>query len=251
MPFSLADKRIVVTGASSGIGRAVAYACGLMGARMCLLGRDERRLAETQAQLPPGQHHFKSLDLARIEEIEPFICADVGQYGPIDGLVHAAGIEMTVPLQAMRPRHYQSLFSINVHSGFELARVIAQKKHAGPNGGSLVFIASVMGMLGQGGKVGYCASKGALISGVKALAVELAPKHIRVNSISPALVETDMSKKLLAEVPDESKNAILANHPLGLGRPEDVAYACVYLLSDAAKWVTGSNLVVDGGYSAK
>jgi len=151
----------------------------------------------------------------------------------------------------MQPSYYEEIFSVNVISGFELAKIISKKKHLGKNGTSFVFISSVMGILGQAGKVGYCSSKGALISGTKAMALELAKKNIRVNCVLPGAVETEMSKKMLEKLPEESKKSIINMHPLGLGRPEDIANACAFLLSDASRWVTGTNLIVDGGYSAR
>ena len=142
------------------------------------------------------------------------------------------------------------MFSVNVIAGFELAKIISKKKYLYKNGASFVFISSVMGILGQLGKIGYCSSKGSLISGVKAMALELASKKIRVNCILPGVVETEMSNEMFQKLSEESKKNIVDMHPLGLGKPEDIAYACVYLLSDSARWVTGTNLIIDGGYSA-
>ena len=171
--------------------------------------------------------------------------------GKISGFVHSAGIEMTLPLRSMQPSYYEDMFATNVISGFELARIISRKKYLGESGVSFIFISSVMGILGQAGKVGYCSSKGALISGAKAMALELAKKNIRVNCILPGVVETEMSNKMLENLPEESKKSILGMHPLGLGKPEDIANACAFLLSDASRWITGTNLIVDGGYSAR
>jgi NAD(P)-dependent dehydrogenase (short-subunit alcohol dehydrogenase family) len=108
-----------------------------------------------------------------------------------------------------------------------------------------------MGILGQPGRIGYCSSKGALVSGVKAMSLELAKKNIRVNCILPGVVETEMSNEMFQRLSEESKKEIIDMHPLGLGMPEDIANASAFLLSDAAKWMTGSNLIIDGGYSAK
>jgi NAD(P)-dependent dehydrogenase (short-subunit alcohol dehydrogenase family) len=124
-------------------------------------------------------------------------------------------------------------------------------KYLDENGASFVFISSVMGILGQSGKVAYSSSKGALISGAKAMALELAKKKIRVNCILPGVVETEMSNEMFQKLSEESKKSILEMHPLGLGKPEDIANACAFLLSDASGWITGTNLLVDGGYSAK
>jgi len=223
----------------------------MMGARMVLLGRDSGRLENTCATLAAGDHEYISLDLCCHDEIEPVISKCVGRGGGFDGFVHAAGIEMTVPLQAMNVGRYKSLFEVNVYSGFELARILAKTAHRNLGDASFIFIASVMGMFGQRGKVGYCASKGAVLAGVRALALELVDKKIRVNCISPAIVETDMVRDMMRVLPEASAQAIRDMHPLGIGDPADVANACVFLLSAASRWITGSNMVIDGGYGAQ
>ena len=249
-PFSLKNKAIVITGASSGIGRQCAISCLQMGAKVVLIARNIDRLQETISLLEGEDHLFYSLDITKFSEIEPVIKDVVNKLGKISGFIHSAGIEMTKPLKMMKPNDYQNLFNVNVISGFEFAKAITKKKFAEKNL-SLVFISSIMGELGQAGKVGYCSSKAAIIGGVKAMALELASKQIRVNAISPAVVETEMSKNLYSNLSEEEQNEITLMHPLGLGKPEDVANACIYLLSDASKWVTGTNLIVDGGYSAR
>lgn len=250
-PFSLENKNIVITGASSGIGRQCAISCSLMGANIVLIARNEERLKETYNHLDKGNHLSFSQDITEYDKIESIISEAVSKLGKIHGFVHSAGIEVTLPLKMMRPEDYEKIFAINVIAGFEFARIISKKKYLNDNGTSFVFISSIMGLLGQSGKVGYCSSKGALIAGVKAMALELANKNTRVNCISPAIVETDMTKKLFENISEDSKNEIIKMHPMGFGKPEDVANACIYLLSDASKWVTGTNLIVDGGYSAK
>lgn len=249
-PFFLTNKNIIITGASSGIGRQCAISCSQIGANVVLIARNEERIKDTFEQLEPGNHLYYSQDITKYQELESIIKDAVSKIGKILGFIDSAGIEMTLPLKMMKPEYYYNLFSVNVISGFEFAKIISKKKYLDSNGASFVFIASIMGLLGQSGKIGYCSSKGALISGVKAMALELASKKIRVNCISPAIVETEMTKKLFDNVPEDSKKEIMKMHPMGLGKPEDVANACIYLLSDASRWVTGTNLIVDGGYSA-
>ena len=249
--FDLKNKNIIVSGASSGIGRQCAVTFSQLGANVILIARNEERLKDTFNKLKKGNHLTISQDITEYDKLEEVVNTAVGKIGKISGFVHSAGIEMTVPLRSMTPSYYENMFAINVISGFELARIISKKKYLDEKGVSLIFISSVMGMLGQSGKIGYCASKGALISGSKAIALELAKKNIRVNCVLPGVVETEMSNKMLENLPEESKKSIINMHPLGLGRPEDIAYACAYLLSDFAKWVTGTNLIVDGGYSAR
>ena len=250
-PFSLKNKNILITGASSGIGKQCTISCSKMGANIILIARNEARLRETLAQLGKGNHLHYLLDITTYDKIEPIIKDAVSKVGKISGFIHSAGIEMTLPIKLMKHEHYEKLFAINTISGFEIAKILSKKKYLNSIGSSFIFIASIMGVLGQSGKVGYCSSKGALISGMKAMALELSSKNIRVNCISPAIVETEMTKQLFEQVSEESKNEILNMHPMGFGEPKDVANACIYLLSDASKWVTGTNLILDGGYSAR
>ncbi len=249
--FSLSNKNIIITGASSGIGRKCAITFSQFGANVILVARNKERLKHTFSKLSKRNHIFIIQDITEYDKLEEIVSTAVKKIGKISGFVHSAGIEMTLPLRSMSPSYYKNIFAINVISGFELARIISKKKYLDGKGASLVFISSVMGMLGQAGKVGYCSSKGALISGSKAMALELASKNIRVNCVLPGIVETEMSNKMFDGLPEESKKLIICMHPLGLGKPNDIAYACAYLLSDAARWITGSNLVIDGGYSAQ
>ena len=250
-PFSLKNKNILITGASSGIGRQCAITFSQLGANVILIARNKERLKDTFNKLEKGNHLIISQDITEYDKLEQIIEYSVEKIGRISGFVHSAGIEMTLPLRSMQPSYYEKMFSVNVIAGFELAKIISKKKYLYKNGASFVFISSVMGILGQLGKIGYCSSKGSLISGVKAMALELAFKKIRVNCILPGVVETEMSNEMFQKLSEESKKNIVDMHPLGLGMPEDIANASAFLLSDASRWITGSNLIVDGGYSAK
>jgi NAD(P)-dependent dehydrogenase (short-subunit alcohol dehydrogenase family) len=248
---SLKNKLVVITGASSGLGEQCAITCSQLGATVVLIGRDKTRLQSVIARLEKGNHSFHSVDLTHYSELEDLVSTIVERHGQISGFVHAAGIDMTLPIKLTKPETYEKLFSINVIAGFEIAKHIVNKKNCKEEGTSLVFIASVMSEQGQPAKVAYCASKGAIVSGVKAMALELAPKKIRVNSISPGIVKTPLVETMFRSIPEESQKSILEMHPLGIGEPEDVANACAFLLSEEARWITGTNLLVDGGYSAK
>ncbi|MCK5765555.1 MAG: SDR family oxidoreductase, partial [Bacteroidales bacterium] len=160
-------------------------------------------------------------------------------------------ISTTLPFRRVTPEKMNLFFQNNVTMGFNLCRLVAQKKLMAKNGGSIIFISSVMGIVGETGKVLYGMTKGALIAGTKSLAVELARKKIRVNCISPGVVISPMSENAIYSKDEESLSKIESLHPLGLGKPEDVANACIFLLSDGSGWITGTNLIVDGGYTAR
>jgi len=246
-PFSLEGKNIVITGASSGIGRQCAISCSEMGANIVLIGRNEEKLKETINCLGEGKHVYHIFDVTRYEEIEDVIEESVKKTGKISGFIHSAGIYRKVPYNIMKPSVYEDLYSVNVIAGLEFARIISKKKYA-EYPLSIVFIASIMGYFGDTALSAYCSSKGAIINATRSLAVELAPKQIRVNCVSPGQLEdTAMSNNMLDNILEKK---LLLQHPLGFGNVVDVANACIYLLSNASRWVTGTNLVVDGGYSA-
>lgn len=249
--FSLRDRNILVTGASSGIGRECAIVLSRLGARLVLVGRNLPRLEAARKALSGDAHLIIPQDITEYDKLEALVSASVERLGRISGFVHSAGMEKTLPMRSMRAGVYEKLFSINVISGLELARIISKNKYSEAIGGSFVFLASVMGFLGQPGKIGYCASKGALIPAAKAMALELAGKRIRVNCILPGVVETELTEAMFAGLPVEARSVIENRHPLGFGKVRDVALACAYLLSDAARWVTGSCLTIDGGYTAE
>jgi len=249
--FDLEGKNILVTGASSGIGRQCAITFSKLGANVILVARNRQRLEETYNLLEKGNHLLFSQDITEYDELEKIVESSVEKIGRISGFLHSAGIEMTLPLRVMKPSYYENMFAVNVIAGFELAKIISKKKYLNESVASFVFIASIMGLLGQPGKVGYCSSKGALLSGTKAMALELAAKNVRVNCILPGVVETPMSKRMLENLPEDAMQSIKNMHPLGLGKPEDIANVATFLLSDASRWITGTSLIADGGYSSK
>jgi len=246
----LEAKTCLVTGASSGIGRAIAQAAASAGARLILVGRNPDRLSETLATLPGTGHNLLPTDLADPERYLPEIQAVLDQHKPIDGFVHAAGEELTLPLRMLTAKHYHRLFAINTVAAFELTRLCARPSLVPASGASHVYLASVRASRGQPGNAAYCASKGALVAGMRAIALELAPKNVRINTISPGMVTTPMSDTMFSRLPPDAAASIKAMHPLGLGMPEDVAEFTIFLLSSNARWITGSDLICDGGYSA-
>lgn len=247
----LKNKNILITGASSGIGRECAIVCSKIGAKVILIGRDVIRLQQTLDDLESNNHLMYQMDVTDYEKIESFVSDSVNKIGKIDGFIHCAGIEMTLPLQSMNYEKFNQLFSVNAIAAFEFSKILAKKKYCNSLGASFVFISSVTGLLGVNGKIGYCSSKAALIVGAKAMALELASKRIRVNTILPGMVDTEMFQKIKNELSEESLLDINRRHPLGIGQPSDVANLCAFLLSDLSKWITGSDYIIDGGYSCQ
>ena len=248
--INLESKRILITGASSGIGRAVAQQAASLGASLILLGRNIERLKATYDSLQGTGHEYYSVDITDYTQVEEIIRSSVANSGCINGFVHCAGIEKTMPFKASTPQLFKEIFEINVFAGFEIARLLSQKNIVHPTGASHVFISSVNARLGDVGKIMYCSSKSALLTGVKAMALELAKKRIRCNCVLPGCVNTEMIKNLFDSISVEAKQEIINKHPLGIGQPEDVAFLVCFLLSDKATWITGSEYVIDGGYSA-
>lgn len=247
--INLKDKNILITGGTSGIGRNLAIQASRIGAHIVIIGRDENKIKSILSEIGEHEHLAYSLDIRQYNNIELIIESAVNKLGKIDGFVHCAGIETTTPLRNMNNLSYETLFATNVISGFEIARILSKKKYCNPKGASYIFMSSVMGKLGEKGKVAYSASKAAILGGVKSMALELASKNIRCNSVLPGLVATEMSNKMFETLPEEAVNAIINKHPLGIGNPEDISNLCLYLLSDLSKWITGSEIVIDGGYS--
>lgn len=248
--FTLTNKNILITGASSGIGRQCAINCSKMGARLVLLALEKEKLETTISLLDGSDHIFYSQDITDYEKLEPIVKDSVDKLGQIHGFIHSAGIEMNRPLKVLKADNYEKVLAVNTISGLEIIRILSKFKYLPPDGASYILISSVMGILGDIGNIAYCSSKGALLSAGKAIALELAAKKVRVNCVLPGVVETEMSQLLFQNISEGSKNSIVKMHPLGLGKPEDVANTCVFLLSNASRWITGTNFIVDGGYSA-
>lgn len=249
-PFSLKNKNIIITGASSGIGRQCAISLSRMGASLILLARREDKLRETISLLKEGKHLYYSIDITDFGTLEPVISEAIEKSGKISGFVHCAGKEITLPLNMMNNKVYNDIFPVNVFSAFELIKILTNKKYICPEA-SIVLIASIASVVGNTGLSVYSASKGALVSAVRSMSAELAYKKIRINCISPGLTKTEMFDTLYDKISPEQIAKTIADYPLGIGYPEDIANACIYLISDASRWVTGTNLIVDGGFIAK
>ncbi|MEL1243406.1 SDR family oxidoreductase [Flavobacterium sp. DGU11] len=250
--FALENKNIIVTGATSGIGKQIAILCSRLGATVILLGRNKERLDETVAALTTPENHIAySIDINDFDAVADVVKEVVAQKGKIHGLVNCAGVSPTIPFRTLSVQKMQEVFSTNVVAAMNLAKIVCKPANIATEGGSIVFIASVMGSVGEVGKSLYGMSKGALIAGAKSLAVEYGAKKVRFNAISPGVVVTPMSMSSEYSKDVEKLSYVTGLHPLGLGQPEDIAQGTAFLLSDASRWITGADLKIDGGYTAQ
>ena len=246
-PFTLEGKTILVTGASSGIGRQCAIDCSKMGAKVVAVGRNKERLNSVISEMG-GKGISYSFNLAQLDGISDLISDIVSKYGKLDGFIHAAGIEVTNPVKLSKTADYESLFRVNSLSAFEIVKNLCGIKTFN-KGGSIVLISSISGVIARKGLSAYAASKGALMSAARVMALEMASREVRVNTLSPGTILTPMMQKAFDAMSEEDKKKRTDGFPLGLGETTDVSNACIYLLSDASRWVTGQNLIVDGGYT--
>lgn len=245
--INLHHKRILVTGASSGIGRACAICASQLGAEVIATGRRLDALDETLAHCEGSGHQSIAGDITSPE----FVKALVERTRKIDGLVHAAGVGPMCPVGMLTEEHIDSVMRTNYYSFLEVMKYYSKSKYRNPHF-SVVAVSSVSASSGWGGVVVYCGSKGALSSSVRALAMELAPKGIRVNAVCPSNIKTPMYVAGASDMNDETAlKELLKKQPLGLGEPEQVAWPVCFLLSDASSFITGVNLPVDGGYLAQ
>lgn len=240
-PFSLEGKIILVTGASSGIGRGVAIACSKMGATVILNGRNQMKLGATLALLEEGEHKMILTDLTSCESVSRMM----EQLPSLDGIVHCAGIGQRVLCKVATEQNVDSVMDTNFKAPVLLQAELLKHKKIN-KGASIVFIASISTWSPSIGNAFYSASKAAIVSYSNCLALELAPRKVRVNCISPAMVWTDL---ILQEgVDEEQLKADEQKYPLKrYGTPEDIANLAIYMLSDASTWMTGSNVKLSGG----
>ena len=242
-PFHLNNKTILVTGASSGIGRQVCISASKMGATIVLTGRNIKELKETLAQLQGTGHNIISADLVdQTERVRLSI-----EIPEIDGLVHCAGIVKPFPIKFLNQQKIDETLKTNYEAPVLMMAALLKEKKINKNA-SLVFLSSISGQHPHKGGATYAGSKAALESFVKVLALELYPQGVRSNCISPGMVKSPMYDQAAAEMSKEEMDKHVASYPLGVGIPEDVAQAAIFLLSPASRWITGINITLDGGF---
>lgn len=251
-PFTLENKVIVISGAASGIARQCAVSCSKMGAKLILLDMNETGLEETMTMVErPEEHFFACLNLLDYEKVAQVVKEAVEKVGRITGVLNCAGISTTNLFKLTKPEELDKFFHVNVYTGYFLTQECTRMGNFTKEGGSIVFFSSVAGSFGEVGKATYGMTKAALLNLAKHLACELARKNIRVNSISPGAIETPINMNLPHMKDPEKRAALEAQHLLGLGKTDDIANACIFLLSDASRWITGTNLFVDGGFTTR
>lgn len=248
-PLDLTSRTILVTGASSGIGRATAILLSRLGARVIGSGRDAARLELLLTELEGSGHAVEPFDLSDADAIPGWMKEVAARNGLLDGLVHSAGIAQQRPLRITRVADIASVVAMDIMASTMLLKGFRQKSVRGSNGPSAVLISSVSALRAEPSLAAYSATKGAMVALTRCLGLELGAEGIRVNCICAGMVQTKMADSFAATVPDERRAALLTRHVLGLGEPDDVAIAVAFLLSGGARWITGTAMVVDGGYS--
>ena len=244
-PYTLENKRILVTGASSGIGRATAVECAKLGASCVLCGRNEERLQETLSQLEGEGHSLIVSDLTTSEGRYSI----VSQCGQLDGVVCNAGINKTAPIYFLKEAEVNAVITTNATAPMMLIHDLVTKRCIQAKA-SIVFTSSIDAITPAITTAAYGASKAALTNFMKVCAKEFAPRYIRSNAVMPGMVKTPILEEM--HMTEEEVKSDKLQYPLKrYGKPEEVAWAIIYLLSDAAAWVTGSVLTIDGGYTIR
>lgn len=244
-PFSLANKTIIVTGASSGIGAQTAISASELGATVILSARNKSKLEETFSKLKGENHQIIVADLTKLEEVQEL----VEKVKNIDGVVHSSGIVRPFPVKFIDEKHIKEMFEINYNAPVLLMSKLFKAKKINKSA-SIVFMSSISSYFSHKGGALYSSSKAAINSYSKTIAIEFSQQKIRSNVVSAAMVKTAIFNEAEGVISKEMMDAHGKDYPLGFGEPEDVANAIIFLLSDASKWITGTEIVMDGGLTA-
>ena len=247
-PMDMKGASVLVTGASSGIGRETAILLSQLNARLILTARNQERLAKTLDRMEGTGHRVEPFDLENTEAIPKWIRSIVDRTGPLGGLAHCAGLLQLLPVQFLNTAKIETLMRTNVTSAIMLVKAFRARGCA-VRGSGVVLVSSIEAFSGDAGLSAYAASKAALIGFSRSAARELVADGLRVNCVAPATVKTEMLGRLGQDMGEEHLEALRRQHPLGFGEPRDVAHAIAFLLAETGRWITGSTLEIDGGYS--
>lgn len=249
--INLDKKKILLIGASQGIGRDTAILLSKLGAQLILVARNEDNLKETQSLLEGSNHSYYSFDLYNIDQIEDFVKNVVNKIGSLDGLVYCAGVSVNRPLKMFKPNDVDRIMKVNFNGFIEFIRCCVKRGRYGDSM-NIVGVSSVAALKGDKTQTIYSASKAAMNGAMRCLAKELAERNIRINTVAPSMVKTRMYQDFLNKYGEESESnkKIFSRQYLGIGETDDIASAIAYLLSDASRFITGVCLPVDGGYTS-
>lgn len=249
-PLNLRGRRYLVTGASSGIGKATSILLSRLGAELVLVDLNVDGLKCTQS-LCPNSTYLLDINLTDSGAIKQKISDMVVDFGKLNGFAHIAGRPYIAPLKGVSENVCTEVYKLNTYAAIELAKIFTNRKVYAGEHGSVVLISSVYGVVGSAANVGYAMTKSGIIGITKALAMEFASKKIRFNCIAPGFIKTPMMDANVNSFDQDYLDTLNNLHPLGLGEPDDIAFAVAYLFSDMVKWVTGSVMNVDGGFTAQ
>jgi len=246
---TLSNKHIVVVGASSGIGKETAMMCAQKGASVSICARRKDKLREVVDEMDGKGHGCYELDVTwerkQIEQVFDQIRADRGE---IDGLVYSAGISANMAFSMITKERLEKVLETNLLGAMTTTQAAVDFKRVNKGGCSIVWITSVAASKPSGGGLFmYSASKAAMLGGIKSISIELVKRNIRINAVSPGAVKTEIWEQYVLS--DKQMQALFEKHPLGIGEPKDIAAACTYLLSSEARWITGQEFIIDGGFT--
>ncbi|BFH71641.1 MAG: SDR family oxidoreductase [Paenibacillus dendritiformis] len=243
--MSITGKKILVTGATGGIGKEIAIHLSKVGAQVVVTARDKKRLGDLMIRLHGSGHEQYVCDFTNLEEIEPMISYSAA-ISPFHGLVHSAGGGTIMPLRSLGSSILHQHMQVNFYAFIELVKQITKKKHM-YEGGSIIAISSFAAENGEPGQTAYSAAKAAVDASVRTLSFELASKKIRINSIRPGMIQSDSTENYERDMGQEKFEALVQKQLLGLGQPKDVAALAAFLLSDESSFMTGRSVYLDGG----
>ncbi len=250
-PLAISGKTILISGGASGIGRQCAIDFSKTGANLVLLDLNEEQLAVTKELCEQDiKCSCYKCDLTDDATVADLFKTIVAENGAIDGFLHCAGIEKTLPYNKFSSADFAKIFDVNFISAMNIIKQLSKKSNRSEIL-KIVLIASITAVVGRPGVTAYAASKGAIVSAVKTMALEMASKGININCISPGTILTPLMQNMLETLTEEQNEERKSGFPLGLGMPSDIANTAMFLLSDGARWITGQNIVVDGGYTSR